>query len=298
MSQITFIGLGNMGLPMAKNLLKVGERVTVFDLVHDAMKVAQEAGAVIAPSAQEAVKNADVIISMLPAAKHVEALYLGESGIAPHVQQGSLVIDCSTIDAATSKKVAAYFNELGIDCIDAPVSGGVGGAIAGTLTFIVGGSQLAFARAQPVLAKMGKSVFHAGDNGAGQIAKICNNMLLAVLMIGTSEALQMAIDNGLDPQVTSNIMLQSSGSNWCLEKYNPCPGVMENVPASNGYQGGFMVELMKKDLALAADAALQSNSTTPMGALAQHLYRLHLLAGNAKRDFSSIFHMFSGSKVN
>lgn len=298
MSRIAFIGLGNMGLPMAKNLVKAGERVTVFDLVASAMSEAEQAGADSVLSAKEAVKNADIVISMLPAAKHVETLYLGDDGVAQSLTKGCLVIDCSTIDAATSRKLATGLQTFDVDCIDAPVSGGTTGASAGTLTFIVGGSDQAYLRATPVLEKMGKNVFHAGDNGAGQIAKICNNMLLAIQMAGTAEALQMAIDNGLDPKVMSNIMLESSGSNWCLEKYNPCPGVMENVPSSNHYQGGFMVELMKKDLTLAADAALASNSTTPMGALAQNLYRLHLLAGNGKRDFSSIFQMFSNSKAN
>jgi 3-hydroxyisobutyrate dehydrogenase len=230
---------------------------------------------------------------MLPAGKHVESLYVGENGLIKRLQKGALVIDSSTIDAATSKAVARQLAEKNIHFIDAPVSGGVGGATAGTLTFIVGGKERDYATALPILQAMGKNIFHAGDHGAGQVAKICNNMLLSVLMLGTSEALQMAIDNGLDPKVMSDIMLQSSGRNWTLELYNPCPDVMPNVPSSNDYQGGFMVDLMKKDLGLAMDTGLKSQSSTPMGALAQSLYSIHSMQGNGQLDFSSIFNLFS-----
>lgn len=292
-AKIAFIGLGNMGAPMAHNLLRAGFTVAVFDLVQTAMDKLQQAGATQAKTAIDVVQGADLVVSMLPAGKHVESLYIGENGLINHLKKDALVIDSSTIDAATSKMVAANLAENHIRFIDAPVSGGVAGATAGTLTFIVGGKPQDYASALPVLQAMGKNIFHAGDHGAGQVAKICNNMLLSVLMLGTSEALQMAIDNGLDPKVMSDIMLQSSGRNWTLELYNPCPDVMPNVPSSNDYQGGFMVDLMKKDLGLAMDTGLKSQSSTPMGALAQSLYTIHSQQGNGHLDFSSIFNLFS-----
>lgn len=293
MAKIGFIGLGNMGGPMAQNLVKAGHQVTVFDLVPAAVEQLVEAGAKAASKANEVAIDADFVISMLPAGKHVESLYLSEQGLHACLSPNTVVIDSSTIDAATAKKVAAELNQKGIAFVDAPVSGGVGGAVAGTLTFIVGGEVEDFGKVKPILENMGKNIFHAGDHGAGQIAKICNNMLLSVLMAGTSEALQMAVDNGLDPKVMSDIMLQSSGRNWTLELYNPCPGVMDNVPSTNGYKGGFMVDLMKKDLGLAMDTALKSHSSTPMGALAQSLYSIHSSQGNGAKDFSSIFEMFT-----
>ncbi len=291
--KIAFIGLGNMGGPMALNLLKAGFNVCVFDLVQSTMDQVAQFGARQGKSASDAIKGADVVISMLPAGKHVESLYMGENGLISQLKAGTLVIDSSTIDASTSKAVASKLAEKSIHFIDAPVSGGVGGATAGTLTFIVGGKEQDYATALPILQAMGKNIFHAGDHGAGQVAKICNNMLLSILMLGTSEALQMAIDNGLDPKVMSDIMLQSSGRNWTLELYNPCPDVMQNVPSSNDYQGGFMVDLMKKDLGLAMDTGLKSQSSTPMGALAQSLYNIHSMQGNGQLDFSSIFNLFS-----
>ncbi len=236
---------------------------------------------------------------MLPAGKHVRELYLGtdtQTGLLEAVGKGTLLIDCSTIDAASACQVATEAKSKGLDFIDAPVSGGTGGAQAGTLTFICGGSNAAFERANPVLSAMGANIFHAGGAGAGQVAKICNNMMLAILMAGTSEALSMGIDNGLDPKVLSDIMKVSSGGNWSLEKYNPCPGVMENVPSSNGYQGGFMVDLMVKDLGLAQEAALHSQSSTPLGSLARSLYVSHARKGNGQRDFSSIFESFADQK--
>jgi 3-hydroxyisobutyrate dehydrogenase len=293
MAKIAFIGLGNMGGPMAQNLVKAGHQVCGFDLIEASLALLVEAGGERAASAIEAVSGADFVISMLPAGKHVMSLYLGEQGLINHLSPDCLVIDSSTIDTETAQQVGKGLAEQGIAFVDAPVSGGVAGATAGTLTFIVGGDTADFSRAEPVLASMGKNIFHAGAIGAGQIAKICNNMLLSVLMIGTSEALQMAIDNGLDPKVMSDIMLQSSGRNWTLELYNPCPNVMENVPSSKGYQGGFMVDLMKKDLGLASDTAVKSQSSTPMGALAQSLYTLHSIQGNGNKDFSSIFEMFA-----
>lgn len=293
MARVAFIGLGNMGGPMAINLVKAGHQVTAFDLSAAALAQVNAEGALVASSASDAVQGADFVISMLPAGKHVLALYLGEQGIAKNISKTALVIDCSTIDADSARKVGAGLAAQQIAFIDAPVSGGVGGAKAGTLTFIAGGSVADYERAKIVLSNMGKNLFHAGEIGAGQVAKICNNMLLSILMVGTSEALQMGVDNGLDPKVLSDIMLKSSGRNWTLELYNPCPDVMENVPSSNGYQGGFMVDLMTKDLGLALEAALQSSSSTPMGALARSLYVAHQRAGNGKLDFSSIFTMFA-----
>lgn len=298
MTTIAFIGLGNMGGPMAANLLKAGHEVTVFDLSADAVAKLQSQGASVAASASEAAKQKDIVVSMLPAGKHVESVYLAEGGILSVVSNETLLIDSSTIDAATAKKVALACADKGVQFIDAPVSGGVGGAQAGTLTFIVGGEKDAFDKAEPILSAMGKNIFHAGDHGAGQVAKICNNMLLSILMCGTAEALQLGVDHGLDPKVLSDIMLQSSGRNWTLELYNPCPDVMENVPSSNNYQGGFMVDLMAKDLGLAMDAALGSQSSTPMGTLARSLYAMHSLQGNGKLDFSSIFQMYQRDENN
>ncbi len=290
MAQVAFIGLGNMGGPMAINLVKAGHQVTAFDLSQAALAQVAAEGAIVADSAKAAVVGADFIISMLPAGKHVAGLY---QDVADAIKADALVLDCSTIDAATARAVGASLAAKGIAFVDAPVSGGVGGAKAGTLTFIVGGSAEHFSKAHTVLSAMGKNLFHAGDVGAGQIAKICNNMLLSVLMVGTSEAIQLGVDNGLDPKVLSEIMLKSSGRNWTLELYNPCPDVLPNVPSSNDYQGGFMVDLMAKDLGLAAECAQQSQSATPMGALARNLYVAHQRQGFGKLDFSSIFRFFS-----
>ena len=290
MQVVAFIGLGNMGGPMALNLQKAGFQVQAFDLNKDALAAVTADGAIAAGSAKAAVQGADFVISMLPAGKHVIGLY---QDVRSDIKAGALVLDCSTIDAQSARQVGALLGDAGIAFVDAPVSGGVGGAKAGTLTFIVGGSAENFQRANDVLSAMGKNLFHAGEVGAGQIAKICNNMLLSVLMVGTSEALQLGVDNGLDPKVLSEIMLKSSGRNWTLELYNPCPDVQPNVPSSNNYQGGFMVDLMAKDLGLASECAQQSQSSTPMGALARNLYVQHQRQGNGKLDFSSIFRFFS-----
>lgn len=296
MKTVAFIGLGNMGAPMARNLATAGFAVRAFDLSAEALQKVADAGLYAATSAADAVSNADVVVSMLPAGKQVRALYMAEQGIAQHLSPGTLVIDSSTIDAGSAKAVGAFLQEQGLSFIDAPVSGGVAGAQAATLTFIVGGTAADFAKATPVLKAMGKHCFHAGDVGAGQVAKICNNMLLSILMIGTSEALQMGINNGLDPKVLSDIMLQSSGRNWTLELYNPCPDILPNAPSSNHYQGGFMVDLMKKDLGLAQETAIQSQSVTPMGALANSLYAMLSQQGNGAKDFSSIFDMLQAKQ--
>ena len=290
MASIAFIGLGNMGGPMALNLINKGHSLTVFDLVPAAVKTLIDAGAQSAATANEAVNNVDFVISMLPAGTHVEALYIGDgtNGLLNALADHSIIIDSSTIEASTSQKVSAAAKSKGIAMLDAPVSGGVAAAAAGTLAFMCGGDQATFEKAKPILEAMGKNIFHAGDIGAGQVAKMCNNMLLSILMTGTSEALRLGVDNGLDPSVLSNIMLASSGRNWTLEVYNPYPGVMKNAPASNDYKPGFMVDLMCKDLGLALDAAENSASKTPMGLLAQNLYKNHREQGNGKLDFSSI----------
>ncbi|CAM4218563.1 3-hydroxyisobutyrate dehydrogenase [Pseudoalteromonas ostreae] len=290
---IGFIGLGNMGGPMAANLVKAGHQVKVFDLNRSVVNLLADNGAIAANDAKHCATDVDVLISMLPASKHVKSLYLGDTGLVHILAKSTLVIDCSTIDATSARDVGAELSEHGIDFVDAPVSGGVAGATAGTLTFIVGGGDEQFAKAQPVLADMGKNIFHAGDIGAGQVAKICNNMLLSILMAGTSEAIQMGINNGLDANVLSDIMTASSGRNWTLELYNPCPGVMPTAPASNDYKPGFMVDLMAKDLGLAMEAAQQSNSVTPMGSMAKNLYTMLQHQGAGSEDFSAIFKLFS-----
>lgn len=294
---LAFIGLGNMGAPMAENLLKAGYTLSVYDLSAEATQRLQQVGASVADSPKAAADNAQVVISMLPAGKHVHSVYMGDEGLLSDLPKGTLVIDSSTIAAEDARTVADAATKLGIDFLDAPVSGGTGGAIAGSLTFIVGGSTEAFARAEPILATMGKNVFHAGDHGAGQVAKICNNMLLGILMAGTAEAINLGVKNGLDPKVLSDIMLQSSGRNWTLEVYNPYPQVMENVPSSNGYKGGFMTKLMQKDLNLAMKNAQDIEVDTPMGAKATELYEAHTVE-NGDKDFSSIMGRYDRSLLS
>ena len=291
MTTIAFIGLGNMGAPMAINLIKAGHDVRAFDLSKEAVAKVTAEGATPAVSAHDAVAGAKVVVTMLPASQHVEALFLGKDGapgLISRIAPGTLVIDSSTIAAATSQKVAKAADAAGIDFIDAPVSGGTGGAVAGTLTFMVGGTASQLERAKPYLEKMGANIFHAGAVGAGQTAKICNNMLLGILMIGTSEAIALGVANGLDPKVLSEIMRRSSGGNWALEKYNPFPGVHENAPASKAYAGGFGTDLMLKDLGLAQENAMAVKATTPLGGLARAIYAQHSIAGNGTKDFSSV----------
>lgn len=296
MIKIAFIGLGNMGGPMASNLIKSGHQVCVYDLFPEAVNKLVAQGARTTNDVSSCVKDAQFIISMLPAGKHVNDLYIGENGLIEHIEPGTLVIDSSTIDKGTVLSVSSELAKKSIKFIDAPVSGGVAGAQAGTLSFMVGGDPADFEQAKPILDCMGKNIFHAGSHGAGQVAKVCNNMLLAVLMSGTSEALQLGVDNGLDPTVLSDIMLKSSGRNWTLEVYNPVPNILDNVPSSNDYNGGFMTDLMAKDLGLAMDTAVQSRSATPMGALARSLYALHAGNGNGNKDFSSIIKLFQKEK--
>lgn len=289
MYSIAFFGLGNMGSGMASNLLKAGNRVTVYDLFEANIRDMLAKGATAASCPSDAVKEADIVISMLPAGKHVKQVY---QDVMDLCKSNTLFIDCSTIDATEAKELHTLSKDKGHRFVDAPVSGGVAGAAAGTLTFIIGGKEEVVEDATPILKQMGKHCFHAGGEGAGQVAKICNNMMLAILMAGTSETLKLAMDNGLDPKVMSDIMKQSSGNNWALQQYNPVPNVMENVPSSNAYQGGFMVDLMNKDLHLAMSAAAANHSVVPMGALAKSMYQLHALKGNGKKDFSSIYEAY------
>jgi 3-hydroxyisobutyrate dehydrogenase len=286
MANIAFIGLGNMGGPMAANLVKNGHNVIGFDLSSSALEALLSAGGHISDSALAASKDADVVISMLPSGKHVAELYSEE--FISQLKPDTLLIDSSTIDAVTARSVAQLAASKGCKMIDAPVSGGTAGAQAGTLTFIVGGKTKDYEKARPLLKCMGQNIFHAGDSGAGQVAKICNNMLLAVHMIGTSEAINLGVRHGLDPKILSEIMQKSSGRNWSLEVYNPYPGVMENAPASREYSGGFAVDLMTKDLGLAAEAGLETRTSTPLGNAALNLYRIWSEAGNGTIDFSSI----------
>ncbi len=279
---------------MAANLVKAGFQVHVFDLFAPALEAAAKAGCQVQKSIGETVKNQDVVISMLPSSPHVLKLYLEESKILDLVAPGTLLIDCSTIAPEVARRVAAEATKRNLEMLEAPVSGGTAGAAAGTLSFMVGGPLKTFTKAKPILEKMGKNIFHAGDSGAGQVAKICNNMLLAIHMIGTCEALNLGIANGLDPKNLSEIMKQSSGRNWSLEVYNPVAGVMDNVPSSRDYQGGFGVDLMVKDLGLATESALATLSPTPLGSMARELYRMHSKNGAGKLDFSSILKLFQG----
>ncbi|OEC47021.1 3-hydroxyisobutyrate dehydrogenase [Aeromonas sp. DNP9] len=293
MTRIGFIGLGNMGGPMAANLARAGQTVQVFDLVAQNIERAIASGCIAAGDAREAVTGCEVVISMLPAGEHVRDLWLSEGqDLLAALPVGALVIDCSTIDVDSARQVGEAARARGLRFIDAPVSGGVAGAAAGSLTFIVGGEQADFDAAKPVLACMGQNLFYAGTLGAGQIAKMCNNMLLAIHMAGTAEALALGVKEGLDPAVLSTIMGKSSGNNWSLERYNPWPGVMENVPAARNYQGGFMTRLMVKDLGLAMALAEHGHSTVPMGALARNLFNLHAAQGQGSRDFSSIVELY------
>lgn len=291
MQHIAFIGLGNMGGPMALNLVRAGYRLSVFDLVPSAVQTLVEAGATAAATAAEAVREADVVVSMLPASQHVKTLYLAAGGVLDTARAGTLLIDSSTIASQAAIEVATAAKARGFTMLDAPVSGGTAGAAAGTLTFIVGGEDDTLTQARPILEKMGKNIFHAGGNGAGQTAKICNNMLLGILMAGTSEAIALGVANGLDPKVLSEIMSKSSGRNWALELYNPWPGVMDGTPASREYSGGFGTDLMLKDLGLAEETAMAARTATPLGSVTRQLYQLHSQAGQGRLDFSSIVQM-------
>jgi len=292
-SRIAFIGLGNMGGPMVVNLLKAGHSLRVFDLVQAARDSAAAAGATVATDAAQTLVDAEVVITMLPASRHVEELYLGAGNLLTQVPDGALLIDCSTIAPACARKVAEAAAARGLQMLDAPVSGGTVGAAAGTLTFITGGEASAVERARPVLQAMGKNIFHMGDAGAGQVAKLCNNMALGVIMAGTSEAIALGVAQGLDAQALSQMIAVSTGRSWVTEVCNPWPGVMENAPASRGYSGGFGNDLMLKDLGLVIEAAVASGNAVPLGALARNLYAMNSRAGRGGLDFSSVIQLFA-----
>ena len=289
---IAFIGLGNMGGGMAANLLKHGYAVRAFDLSEEALAKAQSLGAIRASSAADAATDADAVVTMLPAGKHVESVYSGE--VYGAAKPGALFLDCSTIDVATARRVIDAATDRGFDMVDAPVSGGIAAANGGTLTFMVGGTDAAFERAKPILSAMGKAVIHAGGAGNGQAAKICNNMLLGATMVATCETFAMAKKLGLDPQTFYDISSVSSGQSWSMTSYCPVPGVGPQSPSDNGYQGGFAVGLMLKDLKLATEAAALVSASVPMGNVAESLYQLLANQGEAGRDFSLMIEMLEG----
>jgi 3-hydroxyisobutyrate dehydrogenase len=292
MAKIAFIGLGNMGGPMAANLAKAQHQVMAFDLSSSAVDAAVDKGAKKAASAAEAVKGAEIVVTMLPAGKHVREVY--EKDVLPNVAQGTLLIDCSTIDVESARHVGALAHKAGLEMVDAPVSGGVGGATAGTLTFMVGGSEPAFAKAKPVLEKMGKNIVHAGASGNGQAAKICNNMILGVSMIAVSEGFMLAKRLGLDAQKLFDVASTASGQCWSLTNYCPVPGPVPASPANRDYQAGFTAAMMLKDLMLAQQAANAAGASTPLGAEAAQLFNLFVNSGNGAKDFSGIIRMLDG----
>ena len=290
--KIAFIGLGNMGGGMAANLAKAGHEVRAFDLSEEALARAVEAGCTRAASAAEAVAGAEAVVTMLPAGKHVAGVY--ENDVFPNAAPGTLLLDCSTIDVATARSNIEAATAKGLVAVDAPVSGGIAAANAGTLTFMVGGTDEGFARAEPILAKMGMAVIHAGDAGAGQAAKICNNMLLGASMVATCETLALAQKLGLDPQKFFDIASVSSGQCWSLTSYAPLPGVGPTTPADNEYKGGFAAALMLKDLRLAMEAAASVDAQVPMGTRARELYEAFVDADKDGRDFSAIIRTLQG----
>jgi 3-hydroxyisobutyrate dehydrogenase len=284
--KIAFIGLGNMGGGMAANLVKAGHKVNAFDLSADALARAQENGCATFTSVRDAVDGVDAVVSMLPNGSIVDSVF--ENDVLGHAPTGAILLDCSTIDVDTARKVTADAVAAGYDMVDAPVSGGIAAANGGTLTFMVGGTDTAFARAEPILSAMGKAVIHAGGSGAGQAAKICNNMLLGASMIATCETFAMAEKLGLDLQTFYDISSKASGQNWSMTSYCPVPGVGPTSPADNDYQGGFATALMLKDLKLAMEAAQSVNADVPMGARAAELYAQFDAAGKGGMDFSAI----------
>jgi 3-hydroxyisobutyrate dehydrogenase len=293
MARIAFIGLGHMGGGMAPNLAKAGHEVRAFDLVPEAVQHATEGGCTAAGSAAEAVKDADVVITMLPAAQHVKAVF--ENDVAPNATRGALLIDCSTIDVASARSVGEAMIAQGFEFVDAPVSGGIAAAAGGTLTFMVGGTDAAFAKAQPFLDPMAKAVIHAGQLGAGQAAKICNNMILGATMAATCEAFALAKKLGLDLQTFYDISSKASGQSWSMTSYCPVPGVGPETPADHDYEGGFAAALMLKDLKLAMDAAKSVGAYTPMGGEAEELYQRFVDRGGGSKDFSGIIKMIDDS---
>jgi 3-hydroxyisobutyrate dehydrogenase len=289
MAAIGFIGLGNMGAPMAANLVKAGHQVTGFDIVPGAAEALAIKGGRATASAAEAAAASEIVITMLPAGPQVRSVYLGEGGVLAHARNGALLIDCSTIDVETARAVATAAADAGFDMLDAPVSGGVAGAEAASLTFMVGGAASVFARAQPVLAAMGRTIVHAGPAGNGQAAKICNNMLLGISMIAVCEAFSLAERLGLEAQTLFDISAKSSGQCWALTSYCPVPGPVPPSPANRDYAPGFTAAMMLKDLRLAQQAAGATAAPTPLGAAAANLYQLFVDEGAGVLDFSAIY---------
>ncbi|WP_046270452.1 3-hydroxyisobutyrate dehydrogenase [Pseudomonas syringae] len=285
---IAFIGLGNMGAPMARNLIRAGHALQVFDLNKSVLAEFAELGAQASDSPAQAAQGTELVITMLPAAAHVRSVYLNDDGVLKGISPGVPAVDCSTIDPQTIRDIAAVAAQQGVVLGDAPVSGGTGGAQAGTLTFMVGGSAGHFAVLKPVLEQMGRNIVHCGDVGTGQIAKICNNMLLAISMIGVAESMALGNALGIDTEVLAGIINTSTGRCWSSEAYNPWPGIVETAPASRGYSGGFGAELMLKDLGLATEAARAAHQPVILGAVAQQLYQAMSLRGDGGKDFSAI----------
>ena len=295
MAVIGFIGLGNMGAPMAANLVKAGHHVVGYDVVASAVQALASAGVQQARSAAEAARGADVVITMLPAGEHVREVWLHQGGLIEAVRGATpLLIDCSTIDVDSARTVTEAAHAAGFEMLDAPVSGGVGGATAATLTFMVGGSETAFARGQPILQAMGKNIVHAGGPGAGQAAKICNNMMLAINMVGVSEGFLLARKLGLDWEKLFQIASTSSGQSWAMTSYCPAPGVVPAAPSNRDYAAGFMATLMLKDVNLSQAAADAVGSPTPLGAHAMSFYQAVVDAGDGGRDFSVVFRWLAG----
>lgn len=295
MSTIAFIGLGNMGGGMAANLVKAGHTVRAFDLSKDAVEKAKKAGCVAASSLLEALTGAETVVTMLPAGKHVRSIYLGDDGIIANVQADALLIDSSTIDVDSARAVIAAAKDRDLPMVDAPVSGGVAAAAAGTLTFMVGGSKAAFAKAAIYLEAMGKNIFHAGEAGNGQVAKVCNNMLLGISMIGTCEAFALAEKLGLDAQTFYDISSTASGQNWSMTSYCPAPGPVASAPSNRDYTPGFSAAMMLKDLRLAKQAAGAAEASTPLGEHAEALYAAMEAAGKDDLDFSGIMRLIKGT---
>ena len=293
MTDIGFIGLGNMGGPMLANLVKAGHQVKAFDLSADAMARAAEAGAQTTNDAASACRGVDIVVTMLPAGPHVRAVY--SETVLDNAEEGALLIDCSTIDVATARAVGAMAADRGFEMLDAPVSGGTGGAEAGTLTFMVGGPDGAFARGKPILDIMGQNIVHTGGTGNGQVAKICNNMILGATMIAVSESFVMADKLGLDAQTLYDICSTSSSSCWALNNYCPVPGPAPASPANRDYEAGFTAAMMLKDLRLAQGAAQDADTSTPMGAAAEAMFALFCNTNDDSRDFSAIINMIRGN---
>jgi 3-hydroxyisobutyrate dehydrogenase len=294
MAEIGFIGLGNMGLPMARNLLANGHAVTGFDLMEEAAAALAEAGGQAADSPAAAVAGAEIVVTALPAAQHVKAVYLGEEGILAKARRGTAFVDCSTIDVATAREVVAEADARGQLMVDSPMSGGVGGATAGTLTFMVGGSDAAVAAARPALEAMGQNIRHAGGPGAGSAAKICNNMMLAIQMIAVAEGFSLAEKLGLDAQKLYDISSTATARCWSLNDYCPAPGPVPSAPSNRDYKPGFAAALMLKDLRIAMEAARTAGAATPLGAHATQIYTMMDLAGQSGMDFSGVIRFLNG----